>query len=352
MNTDKQIEDKIDLISIIKVLWKSKNLFIEVCSIALIIGVIVSFSIPKTYKAEVVLAPELSSGMNLSGSLSDIASMVGINVGNSNGAIDAIYPELYPEIVQSVPFVTELFSVKISTQESGLKNIDLYTYLKSYQKNTWWSKMIGVATSLFKKQDANAKKEEKVDNFKLNKEQDDILQNISQTIKCNVDKKTNLITITAVTQDPLVSATLADTVRAKIQQYITDYRTKKAKNDLLYMQKLCTDAKAQYTKAQQLYSSYSDANEDVILTSFKTKQEEMENEMQLRYNIYNQCAQQLQMAKAKVQERTPAFTVIKPATVPLKKDGPKRMTIIIAYIFAAFVFTSIYVLYRDASKKS
>ena len=118
------------------------------------------------------------------------------------------------------------------------------------------------------------------------------------------------------------------------------------------MQKLCTDAKAQYTKAQQLYSSYSDANEDVILTSFKTKQEEMENEMQLRYNIYNQCAQQLQMAKAKVQERTPAFTVIKPATVPLKKDGPKRMTIIIAHIFAAFVFTSIYVLYRDASKKS
>ena len=212
--------------------------------------------------------------------------------------------------------------------------------------------MIGVATSLFKKQDANAKNEEKVDNFKLNKEQDDILQNISQTIKCNVDKKTSLITISAVTQDPLVSATLADTVRAKIQQYITDYRTKKAKNDLLYMQKLCTDAKAQYTKAQQLYSSYSDANEDVILTSFKTKHEEMENEMQLRYNIYNQCAQQLQMAKAKVQERTPAFTVIKPATVPLKKDGPKRMTIIIAYIFAAFVFTSIYVLYRDASKKS
>ena len=63
------------------------------------------------------------------------------------------------------------------------------------------------------------------------------------------------------------------------------------------MQKLCTDAKAQYTKAQQLYSSFSDANEDVILASFKTKQEEMENEMQLRYNIYNQCAHQLPKCK-------------------------------------------------------
>ena len=353
MNTDKQIEDKIDIISIIKVLWKSKRLFIKVCSIALIIGGVVSFSIPKTYKAEVVLAPELTSGMNLSGSLSDIASMVGINVGgNSSGAIDAIYPELYPEIVESIPFLTELFSVKISTKDNNLKNIELYTYIKNYQKIAWWSKIIGGLNSLFSKKENNTANKNKINNFMLNKEEDDIAQNIKQAIKCNVDKKTNLITITTITQDPLVSASLADTVRAKIQQYITNYRTKKAKNDLQYMQKLCSDAKVQYTKAQQLYSSYSDANEDVILTSFKAKQEEMENDMQLRYNIYNQCVQQLQMAKAKVQERTPAFTVIKPATVPLKKDGPKRMTIIIAYIFAAFVFTSIYVLYKDASKKS
>lgn len=85
--------------------------------------------------------------------------------------------------------------------------------------------------------------------------------------------------------------------------------------------------------------------------SYKAKQEEMENEMQLRYNIYNQCAQQLQLAKAKVQERTPAFTVLQPATVPIKKDGPKRMTILFVFVFMAITLTSIYILYKDASKK-
>lgn len=351
MNTDKQQEEKIDLLSIIKVLWNAKRLYLIVCTVAFITGIIVAFSIPKTYKAETVLAPELSSGMNLSGNLSDIASMVGINLNNSSTSVDAIYPELYPEIIQSVSFLTDMFETKISTKDNQLKNITLYSYLKDHQKYPWWSKIIGAIQNITRKKDNVSGKNAKTNYFMLNKEQDDIAQMIKSMINCNVDKKTSIITISITSQDPLVSATLADTVRAKIQQYIIDYRTKKARNDLEYVQSLCTEAKSQYRKAQQLYSSFSDANEDVILTSYKSKQEEMENEMQLRYNIYNQCAQQLQLAKAKVQERTPAFTVIQPATVPLKKDGPKRMTIVFIYIFIAFTFTSIYVLYKDASKK-
>lgn len=351
MNTEQQQEEKIDILSIIKVLWNARKLYVKICAIAFILGTIIAFSIPKTYKAETVLAPELSSGMNLSGNLSDIASMVGINLNNPNTSVDAIYPELYPEIIQSVSFLTDMFETKISTKNNQLKNITLYSYLKDHQKYPWWSKIIGAIQNITRKKDNVNGKNAKTNYFMLNKEQDDIAQMIKSMTNCNVDKKTSIVTISITSQDPLVSASLADTVRAKIQQYIIDYRTKKARNDLDYVQKLCTEAKSQYRKAQQLYSSYSDANEDVILTSYKSKQEEMENEMQLRYNIYNQCAQQLQLAKAKVQERTPAFTVIQPATVPLKKDGPKRMTIIFIYIFIAVTLTSIYVLYKDASKK-
>lgn len=343
--------NQIDLLSITKTLWKAKKLYAITCGIALIIGMIVAFSIPKTYKVKVVLAPELSNGMNLSGGLSDIASMVGINIGNNGSNIDAIYPELYPEIVSSVPFLTDMFNIKVTTKDGSLKAITLYSYLKDKQKYPWWEKIIGGIKKIFSKKNGTFTKNGKVNYFMLNKEQDDIAQAIQSMINCSVDKKTNIITISVTTQDALVSASLADSVCNKIQDYIIAYRTKKARNDLNYVQKLCTEAKAQYIKAQEKYSSYSDSNEDVILQSFKAKQEEMENEMQLRYNIYNQCAQQLQLAKAKVQERTPAFTVIDPATVPLKKDGPKRMTILFVYIFIAIVLTSIYVLYKDASKK-
>jgi LPS O-antigen subunit length determinant protein (WzzB/FepE family) len=142
----------------------------------------------------------------------------------------------------------------------------------------------------------------------------------------------------------MVSATMADTIQNRLQQYITMYRTKKARNDLAYAQKLYSEARSQYIKSQEVYSSYSDANEDLILQSYKSKQDELENEMQLRYNIYNQSVQQLQLAKAKVQEQTPAFTIIQGASVPIKATSTPRTLIVLIYIIIGVIFDTIWIL--------
>jgi capsule polysaccharide export protein KpsE/RkpR len=122
-----------------------------------------------------------------------------------------------------------------------------------------------------------------------------------------VDKKTSVISITVTDQDPLIAALIADSAKQRLQTFITNYRTNKARNDLSYMEKLYNEAKEQYSRARQLYASYSDANQELLLESYKSKEEDLENEMQLKYNIYTQVTEQLQLAKAKVQERTPAF---------------------------------------------
>ena len=79
-----------------------------------------------------------------------------------------------------------------------------------------------------------------------------------------------------------------------------------------------------------------------MLESFRAKQENLENEMQLRYNIYSSLTTQLQLAQAKVQERTPAFTTLKCATVPIKPAGPKRMIFVAVMTSLAFVVITVY----------
>ncbi|MGN1262901.1 MAG: chain-length determining protein, partial [Prevotella sp.] len=91
------------------------------------------------------------------------------------------------------------------------------------------------------------------------------------------------------------------------------------------------------------YASFSDANKDVVLESVRTKIEDLENDMQLKFNTYNAMMTQLQAAKAKVQERTPAFTILQGASVPIKPAGPKRMLFVIGMSFFAFLFTAIYI---------
>ena len=130
-----------------------------------------------------------------------------------------------------------------------------------------------------------------------------------------------------------------------LQKFVVEYRTAKARNDLAYAKKIFVESKSKYIKAQELYASYSDANEDVILQSFKAKQDEMENEMQLRYNIYTQAAQQLQLAEAKIQEKTPVYAILQPATVPIRPSGIGRSIIVLGMTLVGVFLGLIWVIF-------
>jgi capsule polysaccharide export protein KpsE/RkpR len=169
---------------------------------------------------------------------------------------------------------------------------------------------------------------------------------VQSNIFCEVDKKTNVVTITVKDQDPLICATMANETCEKLQEFIVKYRTHKAKIDYEYYKKLCAEAKAKYERARQTYGSYSDANMDIVLESYRSKTEDLENEMQLKYNIYSTLNTQMQMAQAKLQEATPAFTVIQSATVPYKPAGPKRVFISLAMTILAFIALSGWILVK------
>ena len=308
--------------------------------IVFILSSLIIISIPRSYTCEVKLAPEsTSSGI---GSIGALASSFGVNLANKLDNEDAISPELYPDLMNSIDFKVSLFPIKIQTKDKKIETT-YYNYLEKHQKYAWWLIPINYIKKLFeKKEDKPFDSSKKIDPFILTKKQKDITSLIEQKIDCEVDKKTNVISIVVTDQDPLVCATMADSIKSRLQLFITDYRTNKAKIDLEYTKKLYVEAKSSYDKARQLYATFSDGNQELILESYKAKQEDLENEMQLKYNNYNSICQQLLAAKAKVQERTPAFTTLQSASVPNKPSKPKRMLFVLAMLFLTFIITSIY----------
>ena len=128
------------------------------------------------------------------------------------------------------------------------------------------------------------------------------------------------MTIDVTMQDPLVSAMLADTVVTRLQEYITDYRTNKARKDLVYAEKLNSEAQQEYYKVQQKLADYADRNQGIATQSARITYDRLQNEASLAFNVYNQTAQQVQDAKAKVQETTPVYAVVTPPTVPPRRS--------------------------------
>ena len=326
----------INIVEVIRILLADKKKICIYSFVAGVIGVLLAFGTPKIYKSTVVLAPE-ESGNSFSGSISSLASMVGMNmkIGQTG---DAIYPEIYPELMGSTKFIVGLFPVKVTTQ----KTHDTYTYqeyIENHQRLAIHQYPMAWIANLIEnlKSDDNGGKGHKTDPFCLTKKEDAVAKAIKAKIDCSVDKKTNVITIIVEDQDPLIAATLADSVQEHLQLAITDYRTKKARIDLEYMDKLFDEANQQYKKARLKYASFGDANSKVALQSVQSQLDDLENEMQLKYNIYQQVVEQLQLAKAKVQERTPAFTIIENATVPTKHSSRSKIATLILWMMLGFL---------------
>ena len=185
------------------------------------------------------------------------------------------------------------------------------------------------------------------DPFFLSKADMILAKNIGGKFECVVDKKTNVITLQATDQDPLVSALLVDTVRVRLQDFIIEYRTQKARNDLKHIQVLRDEAEKNYKKNLRQYTAYADANRGLVLQTDLSRLDELKNATQTSYNIYNQLVQQVELAKSKVLERTPAFTVIQNATVPVLPAGPKRSLIVIAFCMLCFLGTTVYIVIKN-----
>lgn len=344
---------EIDLLDLVSKIWKRRKTVLIWCCVGAVIGLIIAFSIPKEYETSVKLAPESTDKKGVSGSLGALAAMAGVSM-PSSGA-DAVYPKLYPDIVESVPFCLSLLDVPL-TDKDGKRRFTVAQYLQDDVKSPWWSAIMGAPGKLLGALSSGKEEEvgtdHKPDPFKLTAGENSMVSALRGAITASVDVKTSVVTINVRMQDPMVSAILADTVVSRLQEYVTDYRTNKARKDLEYIEKLNEEAKEAYYAAQQKYANYLDTHQGMVMYSAQTMRDRLENEATLAFNMFNQTSQQLQMAKAKVQEQTPVYAIITPATVPIRPVAPRKMMILVGFIFLAFIVSSAWILFIDPIRQA
>lgn len=345
-------EIEIDWMEILRKIISIRKTLYKAAGVGVVLGIIIALSIPKQYTVKVTLSPEMG-GDKASGGLASLASSF-LGGGASSNSPDALNATLAPDIVASTPFVLELFNTRVQTLDGEL-DTTLVAYLDE-QKTPWFSYIIkapgmaiGAIKSIFT---------EKVDTvsalnpFQLTEKEATKVEGLRKAIIANVDKKTAMTTITVTLQDPKVTAIVADSIVAKLQQYIIDYRIKKAKEDCAYLEELYKERQQEYYDAQSKYAHYFDSNRNIALQSVRAEQERLQNDMNLAYQVYSQVAQQLQVARAKIQEEKPVFAVVEPATIPLEPSGSSRKVIVVGIMFLTVCCTGAWkLLGQDCWKK-
>ncbi len=315
-----------------------------------------SLTLNSEYESQVKLLPEVDTKMGGSsgslGGLSSLAGLAGINLSGAMGGSDAIQPAMYPEIVQSIPFLQEL-------SQSNVYNIKqkkfqkLADYLNQDNSN---------APIQMLKGDKN-KETSDMENINLpkgvlsseliniSKQESSILKDLKESIVVEIDKKSNLINITARTLDPVVSANLANLVLNQLRKYIIHYRTEKARKELNFLIERQAEARKRYDQALFTFSNYKDQNRNVFLNVAKDQGKKLQYEVDLAFNVYSNLTSQTTEAKIKLQKETPVFKVLAPAQVPLKRVSPKRSLITLGGFFLGLFSALIFVFFKSVNMK-
>lgn len=343
---------EIDITEIIKKLLKKRTLLIKFSFIGIISGILYAFSIPKEYTVEVLLAPESSSGSN-SNSLSGMASaFLGVNNINSSNN-DALNLQILPEIVESTPFILDLYNSPINDKNNTKMLLSEYIV---QEKEAWWNYIIKFPISIINyissalNSDNNSQDDNKINGFKLSPKEKAILTKITKSINVSIDKKTGIVSIKTTLQDPNASATTANIVTQNIKKYITEYRVQKTKENLSYLTKLREEKKNEYYKIQEKYAAFIDSNRNIISERNKAESERIGNDMQLAYKIYSEIATKTELEKAKLQENSPVFAILEPASIPTKASFPNKTFIIICFFLLSTIIGCLWIIFNDHLK--
>ena len=349
IHTNEELE--IDLMDLLRKVVSIRKKIYKAAGIGLIIGGIVAISIPKQYTVEVTLSPEMGSAKG--GGLSGLAaSFLGSDVTMGDGS-DALNASLSADIVSSTPFLLELSTMKIPVLKNEMMTLNAYL---DEESSPWWSYVIGLpgmaiggVKSLFISEEDEFMSSDKASHgtIELSKKESVKIETLKRKIAASVDKKTAMTTVAVTFQNPKVAAIVADSVVGKLQEYIINYRTSKAKEDCVYLERLFKERQQEYYVAQKKYADYLDSHDNIILQSARAEQERLQNDMSLAYQVYSQVASQLQVARAKVQEEKPVFAVVEPAVVPLNPSGTSKKIYVLAFIFLSVCIVIFWKLFGE-----
>ena len=329
--------EEIDLLKLAKSVWRKRAFILKVATAGAVVGLVVAFSIPREYTTTVKMAPE-GVKTSAAGGMADLAAMAGINL------------MLYPDSVSSTPFIVEMSQIPVRGKEMP-SPVSLYDYVDQELSAPWWSHVIGAPMRLigwiFSSGSEDDGTAEALNPYALSRRQSLVLNALQHRIAISVDKKTGVITATATMQDPLVAAQTADSMVGKLEAYMSEYRTEKAKRDLAFTQNLFDEARQQYYEAQQHYARAVDANRNIARQSAQVELDRLQNEQQLAFGVYSQLAQQLENAKIKVQEQMPCVTIIEPASVPVNRSNMGKPTILFIFVFLGLMAGTGYVVIKE-----
>jgi uncharacterized protein involved in exopolysaccharide biosynthesis len=339
---NKKQEEQFDIVWLLLYLW-SKRKFVLICiGIATFIAVVKYISTDAKYKASASILPVVDEGMaSKLGNMGGLAAMAGVDLSKgTNGNI--ITADLYPKVALSTPFLMELMNVKVKWYEpdtvmSLYEHVQQRTpsfgdYLKAYTIG-----LPGTIKSWFATEDETVVvsniDESEPEFVVLSRDERIALGEMSEMIIVEEDPIYSTIEVSCYAESPEQASLLASKAVSLLQKIITEYKTKRARQSLAFIEDRYNETMRDYEKIREQFYFYKDSHRDMISERVDIAYQKLSDEYQISYSLLQTLSSQMEKAKMTLMENTPVFSIVEPVVMPKEKDSPSAKWHIVLGVF-------------------
>ena len=301
---------------------------------------------PVEYESESLLMPEMQESEGGAGSLlQNYGGLLGLSGMGSMDLSDEgqISPEVYPKIVQSLTFQSELLGDSLYFSDLDT-TLTVKTYFREWYSPSFFELMKEYTIQLPEKFSSPRQLSERlIELFNreelehVTKEELKIIKDLRERIFIELDTQTGVMTVTATLPDAAAAAQLCKTTINLLTDYLKNYRTQKAKEDLEFAEEQYEAGRQRFKESQAALAEFLDQNVNLSTAKAKAQEQLLQAEFDLAYDIYNNVAQKRVEARMKVQEQTPVFKVLQSVNVPLDSSGLHPVIILFLSAVAGLV---------------
>lgn len=338
---------ELSLVELVSYFWDRRKVFYISILILAFIGIIRYSFTPDTYESvSIKLVEIVDQNQSALGRLGSLVSFPGFNLGQ-NEASGGISSDMYPEIISSKPFLIELVNEKFYF-ESQKDSILLKDYLVEDYASKPMNFIFGFVSSipsrlisLFSDKAptvspvvmSSLEEKDSKQKFLIVSSEEDLSSELLKS-RIKVEEEGKMITLRVKMPEPLVAAELNNVIFEKIVQYVTDYKTKKMRTNLEFVEERTLEAKSNFIKSQMALASFRDGNQGIISQRLRSREQQLEAEYNITFNLYNTLNQELETSRIQLKKETPIFSDFAPALVP---NGPINMSFFKSLIIFAFL---------------
>lgn len=346
-----QEEDGMDVREIILKLWNKRKLILYVTVAFAVLGFFAALFQKPVYNASCTFVPEKSSSSSSAASLSSLAAIAGINLGDMSSGT-TLSPLIYPQLLQNINFNKDLMRVPLDWKKYS-EPVSVYELISNpeYRKFNFFSTvkkytigLPGVIIGAIRKDEKDAMTEAadaKVNSY--SKDEYKAAKALSKMLSLSVEKKDGYLTLTATSNEALVSAELCQAALDLMQKYVSDFKLRQTRESLGYIDARYEEAKAEYTAKQLALAQFVDSNQGVLTATAQTMRQQLTSDYEIAMALFTEISKQKLQAEMKVKEDTPVLSAVKPVSVPMQKSNSRAKTLVI-WIFLGFALSCCAVL--------